>query len=361
MASRASIVLLVLGLLAACRSYEVTMLEDVVGEYDFRMFRDLFVNTTKQLTQSISQLQENAAKSNTLQDLMDAVEELNESLATLTKHTTSVRDSVNNAADSTTTELQKFQNQVLHKLSDVKLLVESKTKEMEDTVSRFTRLSHNLMAGDCQDLYDMGFNASGVYFLQKFGRQVLCDMESGDGGWLVIQRRAKVVEQVDFNQDWHEYKAGFGDLESEFWAGNDFLHVLTNQKTYKVYIDMVDFEKGPYWASYNNFRVGSERSGYQLDIGEYSGNATDAFTYHHGRPFTSNDRDNDLYASGNCASFFSGGWWYDRCYDAHLNGVYPVTPDRQNASFITWWANEEEGKVPLVLTSVTIRVKPISP
>lgn len=196
MASRASIVLLVLGLLVACRSYEVTMLEDVVGEYDFRMFRDLFVNTTKQLTQSISQLQENAAKSNTLQDLMNAVEELNESLATLTKHTTSVRDSVNNAADSTTTELQKFQNQVLHKLSDVKLLVESKTKEMEDTVSRFTRLSHNLMAGDCQDLYDMGFNASGVYFLQKFGRQVLCDMESGDGGWLVIQRRAKVLEQV---------------------------------------------------------------------------------------------------------------------------------------------------------------------
>lgn len=39
-------------------------------------------------------------------------------------------------------------------------------------------------------------------------------------------------------------------MESEFWAGNDFLHVLTNQKTYKVYIDMVDFEKGPYWASY---------------------------------------------------------------------------------------------------------------
>lgn len=196
MASRASTVLLVLGLLAASRSYEVTMLEDVIGEYDFRMFKDLFVNTTKQLTQSISQLQKNAAKSNTLKELMDAVEELNESLATLTEHTTSVRDSVNNAADSTTTELQRFQNQVLHKLSDVKLLVESKTKEMEDTVSRFTRLSHNLMAGDCQDLYDMGFNASGVYFLQKFGRQVLCDMESGDGGWLVIQRRAKVVEQV---------------------------------------------------------------------------------------------------------------------------------------------------------------------
>ncbi|KAG7158574.1 Techylectin-5B-like 5, partial [Homarus americanus] len=55
---------------------------------------------------------------------------------------------------------------------------------------------------------------------------------------------------VDFNRDWHEYKAGFGDLETEFWAGNDFLHVLTNQKTYELHVDMVDFEKGPYWASY---------------------------------------------------------------------------------------------------------------
>lgn len=197
MASRTSVVLLLLSLLSASRGYEVTQLEDVIGEYDFRMFRDLFLNTTKQLTHSVSQLENSASKSNeTLNELMGAVKEVNENLLTLTEQTNSVRDSVNNAADATTMDLRTFQNQVLHKLSDVKLLVESKTKEMEDTVSRFSRLSHNLMAGDCQDLYDMGFNASGVYFLQKFGRQVLCDMESDDGGWLVIQRRAKVVDQV---------------------------------------------------------------------------------------------------------------------------------------------------------------------
>ncbi|KAG7175609.1 Techylectin-5B-like 4 [Homarus americanus] len=109
---------------------------------------------------------------------------------------------------------------------------------------------------------------------------------------------------------------------------------------------------------FRTFRVGSESSGYELDIGNYSGNATDAFTYHHGRPFTSYDRDNDLYIDGNCARYFSGGWWYDRCYDAHLNGVFPVTPDRQNASFITWWAHEDGLKVPLVLNSATLRVKP---
>lgn len=57
-------------------------------------------------------------------------------------------------------------------------------------------MSINLLAGDCQDLYDLGFNASGMYYLQKFGRQVLCDMESDPGGWLVIQRRARVGQQV---------------------------------------------------------------------------------------------------------------------------------------------------------------------
>lgn len=39
-------------------------------------------------------------------------------------------------------------------------------------------------------------------------------------------------------------------METEFWIGNDFLHVLTNQKTYQLYIDLRDYEKGPYFAAY---------------------------------------------------------------------------------------------------------------
>ncbi|XP_069182047.1 techylectin-5A [Procambarus clarkii] len=352
------VALVVLSLLVVAHTYEETKLEDVIGEYDFRMFKNLFVNTTQLLLQAIGRVEATAAKDESLAELKEAMKEISESLTAANQQALAVRETVNNGADATKVELQAFQDLILAKLSDVKVFVEQKVKQMENQVAKLGQMSVNLAAGDCQDLYDLGFNASGVYYLQKFGRQVLCDMETGLGGWLVIQRRAKVVEQVDFNRDWHEYKAGFGDLETEFWAGNDFLHVLTNQKTYELQIDMIDFEKGAYWASYSTFRVGSESSGYVLDVGNYSGNATDAFTYHHGRPFTSNDRDNDLYKDGNCATYFSGAWWYDRCYDAHLNGVFPATPDRQNASFITWWAHENGRKVPLVLTSVTLRVKP---
>ena len=141
-------------------------------------------------------------------------------------------------------------------------------------------------ATDCQDLYENGRNATGVYHLPIHGRDVLCEMEGGDGGWLVMQRRARVHEQVshvlnalvtllitypassspfphhltrylllpllqvNFNRVWDEYKRGFGDVETEFWIGNDFLHVLTNQKVYQLHIDFQDYEKGPYWVAY---------------------------------------------------------------------------------------------------------------
>ena len=38
--------------------------------------------------------------------------------------------------------------------------------------------------------------------------------------------------------------------------------------------------------------------------------------------FTTFDVDNDHYQPGNCGSRFFGGWWYNECFLAHLNGLY---------------------------------------
>ena len=46
-------------------------------------------------------------------------------------------------------------------------------------------------------------------------------------GWTVIQRR--MDGSVDFYKTWDEYKQGFGNLQSEFWLGNDHIYQLTNQ------------------------------------------------------------------------------------------------------------------------------------
>jgi hypothetical protein len=49
---------------------------------------------------------------------------------------------------------------------------------------------------------------------------------------------------------------------------------------------------------------------------------------HNGRKFSAKDKDVDAANyksdkwSGHCAQMFKGGWWYDNCHRADLNGMY---------------------------------------
>jgi ficolin len=47
----------------------------------------------------------------------------------------------------------------------------------------------------------------------------------------------------------------------------------------------------------------------------------DSLKYHNGHKFSTKDNDNDSYAK-NCATMFKGGWWYNVCLSANLNGLY---------------------------------------
>ncbi|KAH0622930.1 hypothetical protein JD844_025846 [Phrynosoma platyrhinos] len=156
---------------------------------------------------------------------------------------------------------------------------------------------------DCASIYYNGIRRSGVYSIMPSAEglpiEVLCEMDVEGGGWTVIQRRLDGT--VNFNRTWNEYKEGFGDLNGEFWMGNENIHKITNQGDYSLRIDLEDW---------NNKH---KHAFYQL----FSGTVEDSFAwYHNKRSFSTPD-------SGNiCAAISHGGWWYHQCFFSNLNGVY---------------------------------------
>ncbi|XP_059199174.1 fibrinogen gamma chain [Centropristis striata] len=202
-----------------------------------------------------------------------------------------------------------------------------------------------LTGSDCQDVANKGATTSGLYYVKpaKATEQFLvyCEIDSFGRGFTVIQRRRD--GSVDFNKDWNQYKNGFGYLSpddtTEFWLGNEKIHLLTTATTTiptVLRIELVDWDGTKKYADYTMFRVGPEVDMYRLTYGYYfGGDAGDAFdgydfgddpsdkfyTSHNGMQFSTHDKDNDKY-DGNCAQQDGSGWWMNRCHAAHLNGKY---------------------------------------
>ncbi|XP_045174250.2 angiopoietin-related protein 7-like [Mercenaria mercenaria] len=183
----------------------------------------------------------------------------------------------------------------------------------------------------CLDLYDNGFKSDAIYKIEinhTHTISVYCDMTTDGGGWTVFQRRKD--GSVDFFQGWNDYKTGFGNLDGEFWLGNEYLNLLTdNGEPHELRIELGDHDGNHAFAKYSSFKVGSESTNFQLEMSGYTGNAGDSLETssrrsrfkHNGMKFSTKDMDNDKY-SGNCAAYFKGAWWFNNCFDSHLNAPY---------------------------------------
>ena len=57
--------------------------------------------------------------------------------------------------------------------------------------------------------------------------------------------------------------------------------------------------------------------------------------------FSTYDRDNDQWSSGNCALYYKGAWWYKSCHHSNLNGGY-LKAGEISGKGITWyeWKND---------------------
>ena len=176
---------------------------------------------------------------------------------------------------------------------------------------------------------------SGVYIINADGKQsfqVFCDMATDSGGWTVIQRRAD--GSVEFYKTWMEYKNGFGNLDNEFWLGNDKIHRLTIGRNMEIRFDLEDVDGNKAYALYKMFYIDGEDEKYKVHVGSYSGNAGDSFSYHNGMKFTTKDSD----PSPNCAVSYHGAWWYKGCHHSNLNGKYLNGPHKSYANGINWAA-----------------------
>uniref|UniRef100_A0A3Q3FF55 Fibrinogen C-terminal domain-containing protein n=1 Tax=Labrus bergylta TaxID=56723 RepID=A0A3Q3FF55_9LABR len=175
---------------------------------------------------------------------------------------------------------------------------------------------------DCVEAYQnhLKGETNGLFKIKPGGTdstkvvEVYCQQEGLMGGWLLVQQRESGA--LTFNRTWAEYNSGFGSVDArgkgEFWLGNQNLHLLTNQGETMMKVELEDWE-------------GGAASGYPLYVSGYTGDAGDALATsqppHSGMKFSTFDKDNDKWQK-NCAETYGGGWWYNNCQSANLNGIY---------------------------------------
>ena len=147
---------------------------------------------------------------------------------------------------------------------------------------------------------------------------------TNESKWTTIQRR--VDDTVDFYRPWADYVDGFGNHHGNYWMGLENIHSLTmGGKRLRIYLESFEAEDDIKIAFYSNFTVGDALSNYKLSVSGFSGTVGDSLLHHNNYAFTTYDNDNDVY-NGNCASRFTGAWWYRACHSSNLNGAYLKGP-----------------------------------
>ncbi|XP_069156236.1 ficolin-1 isoform X2 [Procambarus clarkii] len=248
-------------------------------------------------------------------------------------------------------------------LQETQEVLQGEVTALRDTVATLSALVSGMLPEDCSVAQARG-SWSSVTQVCPPGlgpRKVRCDQKTAGGGWTVILARLPTHQQPqdrhDFNRSWHQYKEGFGDINGEFWIGNDVLHALTHDVPNQLRVTLSDWKGRSAVSTWDYFRVGSEQEQYKLSVGQYQPESTagDALSHHNQRAFSTYDHDNDIDHFDHCAQRHGGGWWYFSCYVSHLTGT-ALPPNVTGHHGIVWRTWRET----LGLKDVTMMIRPAS-
>lgn len=193
-----------------------------------------------------------------------------------------------------------------------------------------THLSFHIFL-DCSEIYSLGYRDDGVYRIRlenSLDINIKCNLKEAiywaavakgaesaslEGGWVVIQNRRS---ESNFDRSWEDYKNGFGNLDSNFWLGNEIIHKLVERTTATDYLFIrhyfADGSTSRYIAA--GVRIEDEMSVYEY--GFFSARGVGM-----GDVFVTRDRSNLL--DSRCPEI-DGGWWY-KDYPSCLNS--PTNPN----------------------------------
>lgn len=69
---------------------------------------------------------------------------------------------------------------------------------------------------------------------------------------------------VDFNRGWDDYKNGFGDIDGDYWLGNEAIHYITAHRTNSMRLEISNNFGGSFYGLYQTFRIAGEDGNYRL-------------------------------------------------------------------------------------------------
>ncbi|XP_048831844.1 angiopoietin-related protein 3 [Brienomyrus brachyistius] len=299
-------------------------------------------------------------------DQMVEITALKEIIETQEKNIQNLLKAVKEQHDQLDYQSRKIKNLEEKLSTDVlqETLEKQNSRIPEDLSEYLTNSSTNTsfhtmdLPADCKEVFNRGERNSGVYSIQPNQSEpfnVYCDI-AADGGVTVIQRRQD--GSVDFDQTWEKYENGFGDLKGEFWLGLEKIYTISRQGESILLVQLEDW-KGDRHSMEYQFTLEGPSSQYTIHLQHAAGDSLGAMTNQTSVRFSTKDR-NNANSEINCSQQLTGGWWFNPCGDANLNGKYirmrPKSQKERKSGI--HWKPDHENSCFLKTTKLSVRHMP---